>query len=404
MSEIKEGDYKIHINQDNVVIKHKECNKVLVIDKQSCAVSEKDQSFLSKQKFDNVFQPHAILGILDCKAYIFLIYVEVCELVGKIEGAEVFKVLNIGYVSLFDLKTQPISEKLKAFLDETKNLLTMGFYYSFNYDLTNTRQIQVKNKNHNILDSSDKNFFWNYAINQKLLDAQVDPVWTVVCIFGYVNIANIALGNEKATFTLISRRSVNHAGTRYNARGITEEGNVANYVETEQMLRIRKRLFAFTIIRGSVPVYFEQNPVNSETTILKNTVLTSEAFVLHVNQIQQHYKYVMMQNLMTDTKQNEEVITSAFKNMFRVSNLNNCKYDSFDVHVECKNDNYDNLENLVTGKLANIINNFKYYNEDGDSGKIQEQSGIFRVNCLDCLDRTNLFQTMVGWHVLMLQV
>jgi len=32
---------------------------------------------------------------------------------------------------------------------------------------------------------------------------------------------------------LISRRSRKRAGTRYNARGGDDEGNVANFVETE---------------------------------------------------------------------------------------------------------------------------------------------------------------------------
>jgi len=74
------------------------------------------------------------------------------------------------------------------------------------------------------------------------------------------------------------------------------------------------------------------------------------------------------------------------------------------MHEECKKDNYDSLEILVTDKLANIINNFKYYSEDGETGNFSEQTGVFRVNCLDCLDRTNLFQTMVAWQVLMNQV
>lgn len=31
----------------------------------------------------------------------------------------------------------------------------------------------------------------------------------------------------------MSRRSCKRAGTRYNARGIDDDGNVANFVETE---------------------------------------------------------------------------------------------------------------------------------------------------------------------------
>jgi len=37
--------------------------------------------------------------------------------------------------------------------------------------------------------------------------------------------------------TLISRRSTARAGPRYYSRGIDESGNVANFVETEMILR-----------------------------------------------------------------------------------------------------------------------------------------------------------------------
>ena len=41
---------------------------------------------------------------------------------------------------------------------------------------------------------------------------------------------------KKLEYFLISRRSCYKAGTRYNARGLDDEGNVANYVESEQMI------------------------------------------------------------------------------------------------------------------------------------------------------------------------
>ena len=43
--------------------------------------------------------------------------------------------------------------------------------------------------------------------------------------------------NEVYQFTMsvLSRRSRHRAGTRYKRRGVDEEGNCANYVETEQV-------------------------------------------------------------------------------------------------------------------------------------------------------------------------
>ena len=45
---------------------------------------------------------------------------------------------------------------------------------------------------------------------------------------------------------------------RYKRRGVDEEGNCANYVETEQILSFRQHQMSFTQIRGSVPVYWSQ--------------------------------------------------------------------------------------------------------------------------------------------------
>ena len=52
-------------------------------------------------------------------------------------------------------------------------------------------------------------------------------------IQGYVeSIPNQFLGNN-INIVFISRRRFSNAGTRFNSRGIDEEGNAANFVETE---------------------------------------------------------------------------------------------------------------------------------------------------------------------------
>lgn len=45
---------------------------------------------------------------------------------------------------------------------------------------------------------------------------------------------------------------------RYKRRGIDEDGNVANYVETEQILSFGEHQMSFFQIRGSVPVFWSQ--------------------------------------------------------------------------------------------------------------------------------------------------
>ena len=54
---------------------------------------------------------------------------------------------------------------------------------------------------------------------------------------------------------LISRRSRDRAGLRFQRRGIDEDGNVANFVETEMIIRVKVEgkwsIFSFVEIRGS---------------------------------------------------------------------------------------------------------------------------------------------------------
>lgn len=73
---------------------------------------------------------------------------------------------------------------------------------------------------------------------------------------------------------LISRRNRHRAGVRMHCRGIDDDGNVANYVETEQVnLPLAKQkqilsfiqivwtgshMMSFIMVRGSVPIYWSQ--------------------------------------------------------------------------------------------------------------------------------------------------
>src|SRR5436190_5227363 len=69
----------------------------------------------------------------------------------------------------------------------------------------------------------------------------------------------------KFLLTLISRRSVRRPGLRYLRRGVDDEGNAANTVETEQILSTPSwgsadKVYSFLQLRGSIPLYFSQSP------------------------------------------------------------------------------------------------------------------------------------------------
>jgi hypothetical protein len=47
------------------------------------------------------------------------------------------------------------------------------------------------------------------------------------------------------------------AGARFIVRGIDDNSNVANYVETEMIVVYEDYIYSFSQIRGSIPIFWE---------------------------------------------------------------------------------------------------------------------------------------------------
>lgn len=75
------------------------------------------------------------------------------------------------------------------------------------------------------------------------------------------------------------------------------------------------------------------------------------------------------------------------------------RYEAYDFHRECKNMQYDKL-NFLINKLSNDQDQFSYFFIDKNKRLISLQEGVFRTNCIDCLDRTNVVQSMLAWRSL----
>lgn len=138
-----------------------------------------------------------------------------------------------------------ISEELHKIFDETDS-----FYYCPESDITNTLQRKESGK-------CDDRFFWNKHMLSEIMKLN-DDNWILPVIQGFVQVEQCVIENECFRLALVSRRSRMRAGTRYKRRGVDEEGDVANYVETEQILSLRQHQISFTQIRGSVPLFWSQ--------------------------------------------------------------------------------------------------------------------------------------------------
>ena len=57
---------------------------------------------------------------------------------------------------------------------------------------------------------------------------------------------------------LISRRRQLRAGARFQMRGMDDDANVANFVESELIVAYTDKLYSVLQIRGSIPLFWEQ--------------------------------------------------------------------------------------------------------------------------------------------------
>ena len=73
---------------------------------------------------------------------------------------------------------------------------------------------------------------WNHHLIKDVYD-RMDIRWFVPLIHGFIGFQALKIFGRRIDFILISRRSRHFAGTRYNKRGVNQDGKVANDVETE---------------------------------------------------------------------------------------------------------------------------------------------------------------------------
>jgi hypothetical protein len=73
-------------------------------------------------------------------------------------------------------------------------------------------------------------------------------------------------------------------------------------------------------------------------------------------------------------------------------------YVDFDFHALTKGNKFNQVDVLVQ-RIDDLLNFYEYYSEcEGNAST--EQKGVLRINCLDCLDRTNYVMNRVGWYVM----
>uniref|UniRef100_A0A8C6Q720 Inositol polyphosphate-5-phosphatase F n=1 Tax=Nothobranchius furzeri TaxID=105023 RepID=A0A8C6Q720_NOTFU len=313
------------------------------------------------------------------------------------------------------LERRLLEELYKVFMDSD------SFYYSMTYDLTNSVQRQGDSDKSGLplWKQVDDRFFWNKHMIQDIINLQAD-FWVTPIIQGFVQVEELVVNYNEAsdedrsspdtppkevtcvddihprfTVALISRRSRHRAGMRYKRRGVDAEGHVANYVETEQLIHVHSHTLSFVQTRGSVPVFWSQAGYryNPRPRIEKGEKETMSYFAAHFEKQLKLYKKQVIINLV-DQSGREKMIGDAYLKQVLLYNNPDLTYVSFDFHEHCRGMKFENVQ-VLTDAISDIITDMKWAWVD-QAGVICKQEGIFRVNCMDCLDRTNVVQAAIA--------
>ncbi|CCC71244.1 hypothetical protein NCAS_0G03570 [Naumovozyma castellii] len=368
---------------------------------QSIKVTTKDQ-FPSQSK-----RVAALLGFIKLKLNKYAIIANSVEETGKINNHSIYKVVSHSIVpcKVISRIDSDESEYLKLLELQLKNAT---LFFSYTYDLTNSLQRNSVAKDTPV----DDRFFWNHFLTEELrslrdtnnltqLNNFIQPV-----IYGYVKVTDTIFHSTPISIGLITRRSRLRAGTRYFRRGVDHDGNVGNFNETEQILIVNSGdVFSFLQTRGSVPVHWaEINNLKYKPNLVLGDNFDWEDSKKHFDEQVALYGDNYLVNLVNQTG-HEKPVKDAYEKA--VESLNNEKlhYVYFDFHHECRKMKWHRVKLLIEHltKLGLSNEDFFHMSIDVATGTkkiINEQHSTVRTNCMDCLDRTNVVQSVLAHWVL----
>eukprot|EP01135_Chromosphaera_perkinsii_P000083 Nk52_evm34s24 gene=Nk52_evmTU34s24 len=308
-------------------------------------------------------------------------------------------------------RLEELEEKL---MTEFRKILTTGdFYFSHTGDLTlsylRRAQLSPEEMCKDMWERACDAYFWNKSMCKGMTDAKKNlSSFVVPIIQGFVEISTIAVDSQHDyTFAVISRRSRYRCGTRYRTRGIDEKGHCANSVETEQLVSFKNHITSFVQTRGSVPIFWSQEGwryrPKPKVEVEKYTQEQFfDAFSLHVVNQFHKYKRQVMINLL-DHNNDEDALSRCFEQQIKLFDSADVSYHSFDFHEQCKGMKYENIR-ILLDEIKDELEEMSYTWISSDGLLVQSQSGVCRVNCMDCLDRTNVVQSAIAKHVYTIQL
>ncbi|KAJ2655727.1 hypothetical protein IWW48_005395 [Coemansia sp. RSA 1200] len=237
-----------------------------------------------------------------------------------------------------------------------------GVFYSYIYDLTRSLQTKgghLPDNNQGLLLSQTAchDYWFNRNLLQPLIKQRAYE-WTLPMIQGCVQVAACtAVNGDNFHVSIISRRCIRRIGMRYERRGANSEGDDDNVAVCAAHLRREIERLGRQILVNLVEHKGREAVVGSKYTTLVGICVA------------------------------DDIVDAQF-----------VRYIPWDFHRETHGMRFENIKQLVA-QLQHEINNVGYYWHSGTQ-ELTTQNGVFRINCMDCLDRTNVVQSAFARFVL----
>jgi len=353
----------------------------------------------------------------------------------QIDGTELIP-LTTGSSALFAQNRNAEETRFLSILNTLD--LTKSFYFSYSYDMTHSLQHNIATQReamnagrHTAAQDFNSIFVWNDHLLQPAIAALKHPFdWCFPIIHGFIDQAALDIFGRAVYITIIGRRSRFFAGARFLKRGVNDKGYVANDVETEQIVSEKlttsfhapgPRLYSnpsytsYLHHRGSIPLYWTQDNSGVTPKPAIDLHLQDPFFqpaALHFDNLFERYGcpvYVLNLIKARERIPRESKLLVEYQKCLDFLNQSlpedkKITYKTFDMSRESKTRDGDVIGSLEI--IAKDIVAHTGFFRNGDVGFEEPtmQNGIARTNCIDCLDRTNAAQFVIGKRAFALQL
>lgn len=379
-----------------------------------------------------------LLGFIKFTGPYYMLLITKKSTVAMIGGHYIYQIDGTELIPLTprNFKTDQRNTEETRFLAILNNLdLTRSFYYSYSYDITRTLQYNITKERNALLSgqtsasTNDFNsmFVWNSHLLQPAVKALHTPYdWCRRIVHGYIDQAALSIYGRTAHITIIARRSRYFAGARFLKRGANDLGYVANDVETEQIVSealttsfhspgpkfyASPAYTSYVQHRGSIPLYWTQDSVGvtPKPPIELNLIDPFyTAAALHFDNLFERYGApVYILNLVKARERTpregkllaEYTKAIDYLNQFLPSGKK-LIHRAWDMSRAAKSRDQDVIGTLEAIAEDVVTTTGFFHNGDGHTSPIRVQNGVARTNCIDCLDRTNAAQFVIGKRAL----